>query len=78
MAVEVEAAGQIDEFISILKRRKWLLIVPVVVIGSLGSFFAVVVPKKYVSEMKVMVGNPGAAGLIATGSGDEKGAIQRC
>lgn len=77
MAVEVEAAGQIDEFISILKRRKWLLIVPVVVIGSLGSFFAVVVPKKYVSEMKVMVGNPGAAGLIATGSGDEKGAVAK-
>ena len=51
------------------------LIVPVVVIGSLGSFYAVVVPKKYVSAMKVMVGNPGAAGLIATGSSEEQGAV---
>lgn len=75
MAVEVEAAGQFDEFIRVLKRRKWLLIVPVVVIGSLGSFYAVVVPKKYVSAMKVMVGNPGAAGLIATGSSEEQGAV---
>ncbi len=75
MAVEVEAAGQFDEFIRVLKKRKWLLIVPVVVIGSLGSFYAVVVPKKYVSAMKVMVGNPGAAGLIATGSSEEQGAV---
>lgn len=77
MAVEVEAAGQVDEFIRILKRRKWLLIVPVVVIGSLGSFYAVVVPKKYVSEMKVMVGNPGEAGLVATGSSEEQGAVAK-
>lgn len=78
MAVEVEAAGQVDEFLRVLRRRKWLLIVPVVVFGSLGSFFAVIVPKKYVSEMEVMVGNPAAAGLIPTGTSEEqRGAVAK-
>lgn len=57
MAVEVEAAGQVDEFIRILRRRIWWIIVPVAVIGSLGVFFAVVVPKKYVVSTKVLVGD---------------------
>ena len=55
MAVEVEAAGQVDEFIRVLKRRIWWIIIPVAVIGSFGTFFAVVVPKKYVVNTKVMV-----------------------
>ena len=46
MAVEVEAAGQIDEFIRVLRRRIWWIVVPLSVIGSLGIFYAVVVPKK--------------------------------
>lgn len=55
MAVEVEAAGQVDEFLRILRRRIWWIIIPVAVLGSLGTFFAVVVPKKYVVSTKVMV-----------------------
>ncbi|QDV06704.1 hypothetical protein Poly30_22190 [Planctomycetes bacterium Poly30] len=55
MAVEVEAAGQVDEFLRILRRRIWWIILPVVVLGSLGTFFAVVVPKKYVVSTSVMV-----------------------
>lgn len=55
MAVEVEAAGQVDEFLRILGRRIWWIIIPVAIIGSLGAFFAVVVPKKYVVETSVMV-----------------------
>lgn len=55
MAVEVEAAGQVDEFLRVLKRRVWWIVLPFVVIGSLGTFFAVVVPKKYVSRTEVMV-----------------------
>ncbi|MEM9381848.1 MAG: Wzz/FepE/Etk N-terminal domain-containing protein [Planctomycetota bacterium] len=57
MAVEVEASGQVDEFLRVLRRRAWWIIVPVALIGSLGVFFAVVVPKKYVSTAKVMVRN---------------------
>ena len=59
MAVEVEAAGQIDEFIRVLRRRVWWIVVPLSVIGSLGIFYAVVVPKKYVSRCEVMVRNLG-------------------
>ena len=55
MAVEVEAAGQVDEFLRVLRRRIWWIIIPLAVIGSFGTFFAVVVPKKYVVNTKVMV-----------------------
>ena len=66
MAVEVEAAGQVDEFLRVLKRRIWWIVIPFVLIGSLGTFFAVVVPKKYVVYSEIMVrdrsgpGDPGA------------------
>lgn len=55
MAVEVEASGQVDEFLRVLRRRIWWIIIPFVVIGSLGTFIAVVVPKKYVVFSEVMV-----------------------
>ncbi len=55
MAVEVEAAGQVDEFLRILRRRIWWIIIPLAVVGSLGTFFAVVVPKKYVVTTRVLV-----------------------
>ena len=57
MAIEVEAAGQVDEFFRVLKRRVWWILVPLCVIGSLGAFYAVVVPKKYVSRCEIMVRN---------------------
>ena len=55
MAVEVEAAGQVDEFLRVLRRRIWWIIIPLAIIGSFGTFFAVVVPKKFVVNTKVMV-----------------------
>ncbi|MDG1051271.1 MAG: hypothetical protein P8R46_13765 [Planctomycetota bacterium] len=57
MAIEVEAAGQVDEFFRVLKRRIWWILVPLCVIGSLGGFYAVVVPKKFVSRCEIMVRN---------------------
>jgi len=61
VAVEVEASGQVDEFVRVLRKRIWWIVVPFVVIGSLGCFFAVVVPKKFVSETEIMVRDPSAA-----------------
>lgn len=75
MAVEVEASGQVDEFLRILKRRIWWIVVPTVVIGSLGTFFAVVVPKKYVSRTEVMVGNPQSVGVATAKSSDFEGKV---
>lgn len=70
MAVEVEAAGQVDEFLRVLKRRAWWILIPFVVIGSLGTFFAVVVPKKYVSRTEVMVNDlSGTTGELTSKEG---------
>ncbi|MEM6673006.1 MAG: hypothetical protein AAF726_09180 [Planctomycetota bacterium] len=59
MAVEVEASSQVEEFLRILRKRIWWIVVPTAMIGSIGVFFAVVVPKKYVSESQVTVLNVG-------------------
>ena len=48
--MEVSSSGQIQEFVSVLKRRKWLIILPALFVLVLGTVFAVIVPKKYVIE----------------------------
>ena len=48
MAVEVSPSGQIQEFVSVLKRRRWQIILPTLFVLLLGAVFAVIVPKKYV------------------------------
>ncbi len=76
MAVEVEAAGQVDEFLRVLKRRVWWIIIPFVVIGSLGTFFAVVVPKKYVSRTEIMVSDLGSStGELASSVSTTEGKV---
>lgn len=55
MAVEVEGTSQLEEFLGILKRRAWWIVVPTVVIGTLGIAFAVIVPKQFVSIARVLV-----------------------
>ena len=53
MAVEIEAPGQLQEFLEILRKRKWQVILPAAFILALGSAFAVLVPKKYIVETQV-------------------------
>lgn len=53
MAVQVETQGQLQEFLGILERRKWLVILPAAVVLSLGIFIAVIIPKKYVVKTQV-------------------------
>jgi polysaccharide biosynthesis transport protein len=53
MAVEIEAPGQLQEFLEILKKRRWQVILPAAFILALGSAFAVLVPKKYIVETQV-------------------------
>ncbi len=78
MAIEVEAAGQVDEFIRVLKRRIWWIIVPLCVIGSLGTFYAVIVPKKYVSECKVIIRNLGDdAGEFGRNTAETEGQVAK-
>lgn len=53
MAVEIEATGQLQEFLEILRKRKWQVLLPAAFILSLGAAFAVLVPKKYRVETQV-------------------------
>jgi len=53
MAVEVETRGQLQEFLGLLSRRKWQVLLPLAIVLSLGVFFAVVTPKKYVVKTQV-------------------------
>ena len=55
MAVQVETKGQLQEFLEILKKRKWQVLLPALVIISLGVAAAVIVPKKYVARTQVEV-----------------------
>ena len=55
MAVEVENTSQVDEFVRVLKRRFWWILVPAVIISTLGVIYAIVVPKKFVSKAQVIV-----------------------
>ncbi|MBL8860663.1 MAG: hypothetical protein JNK02_01510 [Planctomycetes bacterium] len=53
MAVEVETRGQLQEFLGLIARRRWQVILPAALVLSLGVFFAVVVPKRYVVKTQV-------------------------
>jgi capsular polysaccharide biosynthesis protein len=53
LAVEVETTGQLQEFLGLIRRRKWQVILPLAVVLSLGIFFAVVTPKRYVVKTQV-------------------------
>ncbi len=53
MAVEVETRGQLQEFLGLLSRRRWQVLLPFAVVLSLGVFIAVVVPKKFVVKTQI-------------------------
>lgn len=53
MAVQIETRGQLQDFLDILRRRKWQVLLPAAFVIALGSAFAVLVPKKYVVRTQV-------------------------
>lgn len=61
MAVQIEQQGQLQEFFQIVARRRWQVLLPVLVLGSIGAFFAVVVPKKFVTTTQVELRPVGVA-----------------
>ena len=67
MASDPHSQGQIQEFLIVLRRRRWQIFLPALFVLTLGSVFAVLVPKKYVltTEIEVREGprmGPGSAG----------------
>ncbi len=55
MAVEVENTSQVEEFVRVLKRRLWWILIPAGIITVIGVSYAIIVPKKYVARARVMV-----------------------
>ncbi len=47
MAVQIETQGQLSEFVEVLKRRKWQILLPALLISAVGTAVAVIIPKKY-------------------------------
>lgn len=47
MAVQIDSPGQLQDLLEILSRRRWQVLLPLLTILTLGSAFAVLVPKKY-------------------------------
>ncbi|MFT7679236.1 MAG: capsular polysaccharide biosynthesis protein [Planctomycetota bacterium] len=55
MAVHIDSSSSVDEFIRVLKRRIWWIVVPFLLIATFGIAFAVIVPRKYVASTRLMV-----------------------
>jgi len=53
MAVQIDAPGQVQEFLAILTRRKWQIILPALTFLSVGIAVGVVIPKKYLVTTQV-------------------------
>lgn len=53
MSVQIEQQGQLQEFLGILKRRKWQVLLPAFVVIALGIAAAVIVPKKFVAKTQI-------------------------
>ncbi len=64
MAGAFDNPNQIQEFLGILKRRLWTLVLPVVYLGVIGSAIALFLPKKYevdivLNVLEARVDDPG-------------------
>ena len=53
MAVQIETQGQLSEFLEVLGRRRWLVILPAAIVITLGIAVAVLIPKKYLVKTQV-------------------------
>ena len=53
MAVQIESRGQLAEFLEILRRRRWQVLLPAAFVIAFGCAFAVIVPKKYLLRTQV-------------------------
>jgi len=51
--IQIEAPGQLQEFLQVLKKRRWQTLLPMGFILTLGVCFAVIVPRKYIVTTQV-------------------------
>ena len=55
MAVQIETQGQLAEFLEILRRRRWQMALPALLVLSVGVTLAVLIPKKYLVSTQIEV-----------------------
>lgn len=53
MAVEIETKGQLLEFLDVLKKRSWQVILPAAFMITLGVAAGVLIPKKYLVQTQI-------------------------
>jgi len=82
MAVQIDPPGQVQEFVDILKRRKWQILLPAAVFLSLGIAIGVIIPKKYlvttqVELREIFLGEGAAKAAAAQAEGIAESAPQQ-
>ena len=79
MAVQIETQGQLAEFLEILSRRRWQLLLPALLILTLGASLAVFIPKKFlvVTQVEVRPVNVGSTGKEAENAPNQIRAYER-
>jgi capsular polysaccharide biosynthesis protein len=55
MATQLESQGQLSEFLEILSRRKWQILLPAAIVLSIGVALAVIIPKRYLVRTQVEI-----------------------
>jgi uncharacterized protein involved in exopolysaccharide biosynthesis len=51
--IQVEQPGQLQEFLQVLRKRRWQVLLPLSAVLTLGVCFAVIVPRKYIVTTQV-------------------------
>ncbi len=56
MAIDGQSAGgQVQEFLGILSKRRWQILLPALFVASFGIVYSVIVPKKYTVSTRVEI-----------------------
>ena len=55
MPLDPSPSGQLQEFLRVLKRRRWQIVLPALFVFTLGCAFAVIVPKKFVVRTRIEI-----------------------
>jgi capsular polysaccharide biosynthesis protein len=67
MAVQIEARGQIQDFLDVLRRRFRQIAVPAVFVITIGSCLAVIVPRKFLAKTQLELRQVGTSALSKEG-----------
>lgn len=70
MAVQIDSPGQLQDLLDILRRRRWQVLLPFLVVLVCGAAFAVLVPKKFevtteVELRETLISAGGTSGSMA-------------